>query len=199
MEPVPRSHGLANHEVVTIAVYALGGHLHRVETEDVAMKANEISPGRFAWRKYPEQVNLDAVRKRLWDARRVDKGAYVIGCEKDGWALTDAGHQFAERHARSLSIPAERQPLGLREQQWRRSERGRLIGTAAYEVYETSGPEAVSYRDACSFFRVDDSTSDSMVRQRVERTLTFFREDPLLGDLVVALASRLTSREAPHE
>ena len=38
---------LANHEIVTIAVYLLGGEREPVDTEDVAKKANELAPGRF--------------------------------------------------------------------------------------------------------------------------------------------------------
>jgi hypothetical protein len=56
---------LANHEIVTLAVFPLGGVTSNVDTEDVAIKANEIAPGRFTWRKYPEQINIDTVRKRL--------------------------------------------------------------------------------------------------------------------------------------
>ncbi len=38
---------LANHEIVTLAVYLLGGETQRADTEDIAVKANELVPGRF--------------------------------------------------------------------------------------------------------------------------------------------------------
>ena len=40
---------LAQHELVTLAVYLLGGDQHAVDTEDVAIKAHELAPGRFSW------------------------------------------------------------------------------------------------------------------------------------------------------
>jgi hypothetical protein len=58
----------ANHELVTLAVYLLGGDSKPIDTEDVAIKTNELAPRRFTWRKYPDQINIDTVRKRLWDA-----------------------------------------------------------------------------------------------------------------------------------
>lgn len=59
---------LSNRDIVTLGVYALGGATQAVDTEDVAHKANELAPGRFTWRKYKDQINIETVRKRLWDA-----------------------------------------------------------------------------------------------------------------------------------
>jgi len=56
---------LANHEIVTIAVFLLGGESHAVDTEDIAVKANEIAPGRFSWRKYPDQINIETVSETI--------------------------------------------------------------------------------------------------------------------------------------
>lgn len=61
--------GLTQAELVTVAVYLLGGELRKIDTEDTAMKAHEIAPGRFAWRKYPGQINLELVRVALSDAK----------------------------------------------------------------------------------------------------------------------------------
>ena len=63
--PARAQKALANHEVVTLAAYLLGGDTQKVDTEDIAVKANELAPGRFTWRKYHDQINIDTVRKRL--------------------------------------------------------------------------------------------------------------------------------------
>ena len=42
-------------ELVTIAVALLGGDTMYVDCEDVALKVNDIAPGQFNWRKYPER------------------------------------------------------------------------------------------------------------------------------------------------
>jgi hypothetical protein len=40
----PEVVGLANHEIVTMAVYLLRGEFEPVDTEDAAIKAAEIEP-----------------------------------------------------------------------------------------------------------------------------------------------------------
>ena len=60
---------LSNIEIVTFAVYLLGGETGPVDTEDIAIKASELAPGKFTWKKYREQVNIDNIRKRLSDAQ----------------------------------------------------------------------------------------------------------------------------------
>lgn len=70
---------MANHEIVRPAVYLLGGDTQKVDTEDIAVKADKLVPGRFTWRRCPDQINIETVRKRLWDAVTPAKGAYSAG------------------------------------------------------------------------------------------------------------------------
>lgn len=184
----PKSNGLANHEIVTIAVYLQRGDIQAIDTEDVAIKAAEIAPGRFAWRKYPEQVNLDAVRKRLWDACRQDKGGYLVGSEKDGWRLTDAGTKFADENASRLDVLSERRPLSLREKRWRSRERERMLASEAFAIFVSGEAVRLGEADAKKFFRIDEHVGMQQREARVERALVFFGDDPDLGDLVRMMA-----------
>ena len=86
----------SNHEIVTLAAYLLGGDVRHVDTEDVAFKASELAPGRFAWRKYPDQINLEIIRVYLSDAKKLAKGGYLIRSGADGWLLTEKGVRFAK-------------------------------------------------------------------------------------------------------
>ena len=38
---------LNNQEIVTLSVFLLGGDTALIDTEDIAVKANELAPGRF--------------------------------------------------------------------------------------------------------------------------------------------------------
>ena len=60
-------------ELVTIAVALLGGDTMYVDREDVAIKVNDIAPGQFNWRKYPERIDLDAVGGQLRTAKKPPK------------------------------------------------------------------------------------------------------------------------------
>src|ERR1700687_1391053 len=109
----------ANHEGVVLATYLAGGKTAYTDTEDIAVKANEIAPGRFTWRKYKDQINIETVRKRLWDASKLEKGGYLVGSERDGWLLTQTGLKFSKKHLRLLKIgDASSTRHSQREQTW---------------------------------------------------------------------------------
>lgn len=106
-DPRQRTQNLfANHELVVLAAYLAGAQKSAADTEDIAIKANELAPGRFSWRKYKDQINIETVRKRLWDATKADNGAYLIGSEKADWRLSKAGYDFARRKIKTVA-PAD--------------------------------------------------------------------------------------------
>lgn len=88
--PDPRNRGYTNRDIATMALYLLGGALRHVHLEDVAMKAVELSPKKFRWKKYPEQINLESVRVTLKDESSL-VNRRVMGGIRDGWMLTPSG------------------------------------------------------------------------------------------------------------
>ena len=108
------------------------------DTEDIAIKANEIAPGRFTWRKYKEQINIETVRKRLWDATKAEKGGYLVGSERDGWLLTQTGLKFCKKHLRLLKVSdGSSTRRSQREQTWISRERVRMLAEPAYQKFAT--------------------------------------------------------------
>jgi hypothetical protein len=98
-----KAEALSNHEIVTLAVYLLGGDSKRIDTEDVAVKANELAPERFAWRKYPNQINIENVRTFLSDAKKLKNEAYLIGPAKMvGYGLR--GTEVSPGQAESVAV-----------------------------------------------------------------------------------------------
>lgn len=186
---------LANHEIVTLAVFLLGGESSHVDTEDIAMRASEMAPGRFAWHKYPEQINIDTVRKRLWDAARADKGGYLVGSERKGWMLTQSGIQFARAHARDLDrAELSRKPLSQRERRWHTRERARLQAESAFLKYSAGRVAEISQQEAESFFRVDDYVLGETRRTKIQRITNAFGDDPELGPAVRELSSMVPDK-----
>src|SRR5215472_10188888 len=84
-------------EVVTLAVYLLGGGQRAIDTEDVAVEAHRLAPGRFTWTKYPDQINLELVRVYLSDAKKPEKGAMLLGSGRTGWRLSQRGLKWAKQ------------------------------------------------------------------------------------------------------
>lgn len=182
MKSPSKSRALANHEIVAMATYLVGGDSRQVDTEDIAVKANEIAPGRFSWRKYPQQINIETVRKRLWDACKPEKGGCILGSEKEGWALTEAGVKFA-RHSVGVAIGSKNRQ-SLKERTWFRLERQRLFSTDAFVKYGSAGKETVTKRDAEGFFRIDNYVERGAQEQKILRILNTFGDDPELGPAV---------------
>lgn len=183
---------LANHEIVTLAVYLLGGDTQRIDTEDIAIKANQLAPGRFTWRKYRDQINIDTVRKRLWDAATAAKGEYLDGSEKQGWILTAEGMKFATNNIASVgSADLSKERLGLKAKQWLRSERIRMLSSEAYAKTQNGQTDAVTVREGEEFFRIDAYVSSQAREQKIMRALTAFGDDQELGEAVKILARKV--------
>jgi hypothetical protein len=176
---------LSNSEIVVIAAFRAGAAGLQADTKDIAVKANEISPGRFTWKKYPDQINIDTVRKRLWDAR---KRGHLVGSERDGWLLTEMGTTFARQYRRSLGAEKTTR-LSLNERKWRRMEKVRLLTTAAHLKFRSGEMSSITAREAQGFFRIDAYVSKSAMENKILRLLNTFSNDREIGPTVKYVAS----------
>jgi len=185
----------SNFEIMTFAVYLLGGDSHYVDTEDVAIKANELAPGRFTWRKYPDQINIDNVKAFLFDARKPKNGAFLTGSGNEGWLLTENGLKFAAKHIKALKeVDLSRERLRKEDIHWRRSEKKRMLGTIAFEKLNLEGAGAITVQEAESFFRVDDYVLGKARERKLLRIMNTFGDDPELGHAVKTLAKKVRKK-----
>ncbi len=163
---------LANHELVVLAAYLAGAASTLADTEDIAIKANELAPGRFTWRKYKEQINIDSVRKRLWDATKPEKGAYLylIGSEKLGWRLTKAGFDFAHHHLSAGNIAQpNRAPASQLERTAQTREIKRMMNEDAFQKICSGLTASITKSEAERFFRIDDYVTGKARTAKIER------------------------------
>jgi hypothetical protein len=182
---------VSNVEVVTIAVYQLGGMTRSVNTEDVAVRANKLAPGRFTWRKYPDQISLQDVRFALENAKRAHCG-YVLGDSNEGWMLTEVGVLFARRNGRRLKMEQpERDRSTPIEKKWRRRERERILASDAHVKMRENRGHEITAHEANSFFRIDEYVSPAARDRKISRLVNVFRNDPEIGPVVVELAKRV--------
>lgn len=192
---------LVNHEIVTIAAYLVGGETEFVDTEDVAVKANEIAPGRFTWRKYKRQINIENVRTFLKDASQAKHGGYLMGSGKRGWMLTAAGSEFVLKNLPRTdheNLAAERPTEEQRQvERWKSRERGRLLETVAFKKVIGGESETITALEAQEFFRIDDYVRGDQRKQRMSRLINSFLNDPELGDAVRTIAE-IIREESTH-
>lgn len=194
---------LANHDLVTIAVYLLGGSTRPIDTEDIAIKTNDLAPGRFTWQKYKDQISLDSVRKRLWDAQSEDKGfLYLTGSERDGWMLTQKGVDFAKVNVARLSdhdLSGER--IRGSDRKWRDRERVRLLASDAFMKIRDGNSGTITFHDAATFFRLDEYVTGTARERKIARVVNAFYDDAELGPAVKIILDMLNEpdREEIHE
>lgn len=180
---------LANHEIVVLAAYLVGAESSPADTEDIAIKANDLAPGRFGWRKYKEQINIDAVRKRLWDATKPEKGAYLIGSEKTGWRLTKAGFDFANRRIGAGNMTQlNRVPASQAERAAQTREIKRMMNEDAFQKMRLGQTASITKSEAERFFRIDDYVTGKARTAKIERFRIIAADDSELAQAIDVLS-----------
>ena len=183
---------LSQTEVVTLVVFLLGGDQRAIDTEDIAIRAHQLAPGRFSWRKYPEQINLELVRVYLSDAKKPDKGKTLIGSGRTGWRLTQRGLKWAEatshksKNLQTSRTRAQSRSGSIDEQRWRR-ERVRLQSTDAWRAW-VNGERDIPFGNAKEVFRIDSYAKGDLREAKLTRVTSLFSDDdelkPFLEHLV---------------
>jgi len=187
---------LALHEIVALATYLAGGDRKRVDTEDVAMKADEIAPRRFSWRKYKNQIDLELIYKHLWDLTKPDKGAYVAGSKNEGWLMTLAGMAFAEQAVGRLkNLQPAREKRPKQEENWMKRERTRMQGEAAYAKIREGRESELTQAETEKFFRLDDYVLGAARERKIQQAEIDFRDDPELGPIVSKVAALVRGKK----
>lgn len=144
-------------ELVTIAVALLGGDTMHVDREDVAIKVNDIAPGQFNWRKYPERIDLDAVGGTLRTAKKPLNGGLVVGNNTKGWMLSPAGLKWiktVDLGAADDELPAKHRKTSISANQ--ELERNRLVNTKAYNLFVEDKSKEITVQDFYEFARVNE-------------------------------------------
>jgi hypothetical protein len=182
-------------EMVTIALYLLGGAQKAIDTEDIAIKAHELAPGRFSWRKYPNQINLELIRVFLSDAK---KREYLIGVGRTGWRLSQKGLAWAKKAASAINkIDVTRTRAQLRsgsidEQRWLR-ERQRLMSSTAWDLWRSGA--TIGIAEAKDIFRIDSYAKGDLREAKMTRLQALFSQDEELAPFLDRLVNVL-NREA---
>lgn len=179
---------LRNDQITLVALWLLGGNSDRVDTEDVALRVDELAPGRFRWRKYPSHIDLGLVRNGLQDGRKKE---LVDGGALKGWLLTAAGSAEAERLLPLITGTEVVTRLPAEQRAWLTRERARLIQEPAFLTSCTEGIQAASDRDVLRFFKLDEYVTDERRNERIRRFTTAFENDPEIGSVVKQLSERI--------
>lgn len=187
-------------DFVMWTVCLLGGDQRRVDTEDIAVKAFELSPRRFAWRKYPDQINLELVRVNLSNAKKAEYGRLLTGSGRTGWSLTRAGLQWF-RSARSRLKKIEtsepdgrRSTAGSIDSTRHDRERKRILSLAAWKRW-SEGDRSIVLAEAREVFRLDSYSTASVRETKLTRIRAMFGNDSELTSFLAHLSDEIDNEE----
>jgi hypothetical protein len=175
---------LNNYQLAAIAVFLVGRTTTAVHTEDVAIKAYEVAPHRFSWKKYDGRIDLEAVRVALRHASEPQYGALVAGSIETGWMLTPAGLAWAEKIAPQFEHFVTPQARRGSHQAAMQAERERLLQTNAWRKFRDGNIEEVTIHDFHSFARVNEYTSRIKYEERMSYLRMVSAGEPGLTTLV---------------
>lgn len=156
-----------------LALYDLRGINRAVDTEDIALRAAQVAPKAFRWKRYPEQVNLEAVRLALKNNK---KEALVTGGIRDGWQLTPEGVRRCEalRGTAAASRPDSQ----------------RIRRSTAFRTWRKGGEVDMTRAQVMDLLRVNEYFPDAKRRQRVVAFLNATSGDGELSDFAASLQHR---------
>jgi len=187
---------MAQSDIVAIAAYMAGAAKKRVDMEDIAVKANEIAPGRFSWRKYKEQIDLELIYKHLWDLTKPDHGSYVTGTKNEGWMLTLAGTTFAETAVETVEgMNLGKVRLTKADEQRMKRDRVRMLSEPAYKKIAEGRAGEVTVVEAERFFRLDDYVVGQARERKLAQAENAFHDDPKLGPAIANAAKLVRSKK----
>ena len=171
-------------QLVTIAVALLDGDTAYVDREDIALKVNEIAPGRFNWRKYPERIDLDAVGGALRNAKKAENGELVVGNNTKGWMLSPAGLKWIK----TVDLDAVYDELAVKYRKASISasqevERIRLSNTKVYKLFVEGKSEAITVQDFYEFARVNEYFQTKTRQRRYAIIANAVSDDDTLSKL----------------
>jgi len=165
---------------VLMALAQLGGQTRPVDTEDVAIKANELMPDAFSWRKYSQYIDLERVRLALKNAA---SAGFVVGSIRRGWMLTTKGIAAVADTDSVHNSKTDLAELARIRQAVKTSE--------AVRTFNQAGMDAVTARQAEQACGLNSYVRDAGLRRiMVQRVLAAVRGDQELERIMSGLVER---------
>jgi|SRR5208282_788480 len=188
-ETLTNNNSFSNKEIGILSVYLLGGESKYIDTEDIAIKADALAPGRFLWRKYKNQINMEVVRKRLSDAKT---DGNLLGSYSKGWILSEIGLQYAKEYVKELNnSDLSRTPMNRKEMILHHREKARMLASIAYEKVISNEIDYITSKEAEDFFRVDDYVTGVARKEKLTRIINTYGDDPELSKAIKILSGRV--------
>lgn len=167
------------------------------------MKAHEIAPTQFSWRKYPEQVDMDLVRRNLSHAAGPKYGSLLDGSRRTGWSMSPRGLQWAKKHVENFgdfrsAIGRRGTTEGSVDEASKRRDRARITGTNSWNRWK-QGSTQLTKKDGQEIFKIDSYSVGGLRNKKINRLLLRFDNDPEMLEFLYRMAQIMTQEEAEKQ
>jgi hypothetical protein len=161
-----------------------------VDTEDVAVAADALEPGKFKWQRCPDQIDMHTVRTCLLTQAQ-GNGSYITGSLEAGWMLTENGVAFSKKHEEKFPDPGRLLcRLSQEEMRFRPWHKKRMQAQAAYKKVVAGLSEKVTAEEAERFFLIDHDAKAETREERVNFFMRSFGYDRFMGPVVRVIAEK---------
>ena len=187
---------LSNQEIVTVAIYALGSGIGTFDIETIAVKADEMAPGRFRWKTRPDLIS----DSNTWDAlSNARKKGYILqqAAQKntDSYLLTEIGIKFSEKNISKIkNFDQSKMRLPVSKEIYENT-KNRLIVTEAYQKAKNSKENEISTREFNQFFRLNDYMKNSQKVEKIQKIKNLFIQDKEFTKVIDKVAVTLTKED----
>lgn len=186
----------SNAQLVTLVVAELGGATKAVDIEDVAIRAFEIQPHRFSWRKYPERIDLRVVQYALKDAAKGKNGKPLLkGSLKHGYLLAPFGLSWVQENS---NIAFDKIGTVTRKESAFDKlsiEQARLLTSSAFHKFMSEDLNSIGQSDFEEFARVNDYFPEHIRQKRFAVIKNAVQGHSMLEELWVFLHFMFVDKE----
>ena len=168
----------ANDEIVILALYLLGGHSKLIHLEEIAMKADEIAPGRFRWIHNKEMISDSNIWDALSNARQKKKKGQFVTSSQSSWILTDEGINFAKKNINKLDKTIntkEREDPTIKRK--RNLALTRIINSQAYKLLNEKKVNEILLDNLEEVFKINDYMTKNKKIERIQSLKSLFLND----------------------
>ena len=188
---------LSNQEIVTIALYNLGGGIGSFDIETIATEADKLAPGRFRWKTNPDMIS----DSNTWDAlsnARAKK--YVFQQKKikdtdkqtkdtDNYLLTEEGIKFAQQNLKKAKIFDQSKIRIAVSKEIYDNTKARLQSSVAYKKLKENKINEITKREYYDFFRLNDYMKIEQKNQKIQKMKNLFISDKDFKKIIDQIAN----------
>ena len=193
---------LSNAQILALALNELGGSVRAVDTEDIAMEASRLTPGRFAWKKYQDQISLELVRRSLTGDKQSGQPLLIAGSHAKGWSLTTEGKKWVDNlppntinQLQSITSRKSNRGGGIEEEKMRR-ELKRIENTEAWMKWQNG--DIPEIHEVNQIFKIDYYSTKDAKDRKVNRLREIF-EGGRVRTFLDVMSDQLTENDQSGE